>query len=153
MARKGLNHKVRQSGVFRGLPVHDAKEALVFRVHQYDVEFAVKKKGNACAAARSICNKYHLSEVYVHTSVTYVRRGNVFIKYRTPGSLAFQIKLFDVAKIFSIGEFYLAPPVPSRRQGIETRREKATPRRDSFREFVPRHVFRDGRGRPVNQLG
>jgi hypothetical protein len=98
-----------------GLRVVDAVRPLDVEIKEMDCRKGQVKDPGACAAARAIIRKLHVSQARVHLGRTYVKRGQHWIRYMTPASLGREITAFDRGADFEPGTYrFSAPPKTAR---------------------------------------
>ncbi len=101
-----------------GLPILNAKKAIMLNITENDVAKADRKEPADCAVARACRREMHAKEVRVHLGRVYVRmnEGN-WTRYLTPKTMRSEIIAFDRGGTFEPAEFMLAPPQPSKQTG------------------------------------
>jgi hypothetical protein len=102
--------------MYKGLPLVDANDDLEVEITKADVLAAKRKAPNSCAAAKALSRSLH-TEAEVHISRTYLRKGNKWIKFITPSSIAREITSFDRSSIFEPGDYTLKAPSVRMRLG------------------------------------
>lgn len=136
-----------------GLPILDAKKALVLTINDNDINKADRKEPADCAVARACRRDAHVKEVRVHLGRIYARQneGN-WLRYMTPRSLRSEIIAFDRGGKFAPGEYTLAAPTPSKKtgkaQGTKTNKTNKN-RNRKMKQRRPPHVVTDVRGGPA----
>lgn len=107
---------VKKRRMIDGLPIIDATESLDLCVNKEDISRSRSKNPAECAAAKAISRQLH-TEVRVHVSRTYVKKGKHWERYNTPQSVAREIISFDRGASFTPGDYTLSPVSESNRLG------------------------------------
>lgn len=92
-----------------GIPVQEAKKAIILKVTQDDVSRANTKNPASCAAARCLLRKPGVVDARVHIGRTYVKLGKKWLRFRTAPALRAEIVAFDRGGTFEPGEYVLRP--------------------------------------------
>ncbi len=100
-----------------GLPVVNATSPLILNVTQGDISKADRKEPGGCVMARCCRRSLKVTDVRVHLGRVYIRDGERWLRYITPGYLRSEIVSFDRGGDFWKGEYELLPPQASKRTG------------------------------------
>jgi hypothetical protein len=97
-----------------GYPVVDADKPLEVHVTQRDID---RGKPDACACAFVVALKreYGSKHCRVNATRTYVEKGGVLLRFRTPGGIFQQIELFDHTGDMGPGVYTIPVMPPAQR--------------------------------------
>jgi len=97
--------------------VADSTRPIKIEVKKCDVTAAKKKSHNACAMARACERQEHLDGALISPSVSYLVKGSLAVRYKTPASVGREIVSFDRHRDFRCGDYQLSAMPPSTRMG------------------------------------
>jgi hypothetical protein len=97
--------------------VADATAPILIHVKECDVDKAKKMKHNACAMAKACERDLSVDGALISPSVSYLIRGDLAIRYKTPASVGRELVSFDRHKDFRPGEYQLTAIPKSHRIG------------------------------------
>ena len=130
-----------------GLPVVDATKPLELHITKADVKRGANKDPTCCAAALACMREVPgCTAARVHLSITYLKFGQRWRRYRTPQALRTEIVAFDRGAAFEAGDFTLTPMPATHHLGNQTRSGSRTFQRGKGKKQV--HVLVDARARP-----
>ncbi len=134
-----------------GLPVIDAKKAIVVRITKNDISKAIPKQPDGCAIVRACIRGLHVLEARVHLSRIYLRtNASNWQRYATPPALRDEIIAFDRGGTFSPCEATLAVVRASARTGKGTQGGPSVPpAQRSGKKRRKHHVVTDVRAGPA----
>jgi hypothetical protein len=110
--------KVRKLKLYKGLPLIDADRDLHICITKTDVNSSKKNDPANCAAANAVKRELK-TEVEVHISRTYVKRGNKWVRFNTPCAIGREITAFDRGAAFEPGDYVLKAVPASNRLGVK----------------------------------
>lgn len=131
------------------LPIINAKKPAVLHITKADLKQASRHRKDptwcviACAARREL----GAENVRIHLSRMYILQGTKWLRYMTPKSLRGEIIAFDRGGDFSPGEFWLAPPAPSKQTG----RQQGSDKTEYMKPRNPRHITENVRPWATNK--
>lgn len=121
------NSKPKRRLTIDGLPVVDAKLALVVHITGKDIKHAKRRSSDCCAAARALCRENpEIREAHVYLTRTFLKKRDVVERYITPPALRLETMAHDRAGIFMPGDFTLGAPRGSLRLGAHSGGKKKT---------------------------
>lgn len=95
--------------VLDDLPVVNATVPLQLTITAADIAAGTPLEPASCAVVRAGERELH-TEMRVHTSRTYVKRGKHWLRYKTPDAMRAEIIAFDRGGRFIPGTFILGVP-------------------------------------------
>lgn len=95
--------------VGKKIKVQDALEKVTLTITPQDVRFAKSKDPTCCAAARAARRLNGVSGVRIHLGRIFLKKGERWIRYKTPRSLRDEIISFDRGGGFAPGTYTLSP--------------------------------------------
>lgn len=105
--------------MYKGLPLVDATQDLDIEIKPGDISTAKKKDPAHCAAANAARRSLR-TEVEVHVSRIYVKKGKKWVRFITPERISREIVSFDRSSIFEPGEYTFKAPAGQNRLGHYT---------------------------------
>lgn len=108
-----------------GKKVEDANKKLRITIGNIDVKAGALKNAKSCAAAVSLVRQGFCDAARVHVFRTYLKKGNKWLRYKTPPALRNEIIAFDRGGKFEPGDYELSPIPPSDRTTARTAARKA----------------------------
>lgn len=121
-----MKHK---SMKIKGAPVKDATRELHIQITDRDVKEGAKKNATSCAAAHALVRTGVCDQARVHVNRTYIKKGDKWLRFKTPPALRSEIVAFDRGGSFEPGEYKLMPLSPSQKTGIKRKHDAAMPER------------------------
>lgn len=106
-----------RTATINGLPVVNAKKAIILKVNTADIKSAKTKDPSGCAAAVACRRQLGATEARVHLGRTYVRYNGRWERYITSSPLRDEVVAFDRGGRFEPGEYYLLRIQPSKAKG------------------------------------
>lgn len=100
-----------------GLPVVDAMKPRWFKIGNEDIQYAIRKNGDYCAAAMALCRDDAIEDAFVYRGRTYIRYHNRWVRYMTSPQLRKALEEFDKKGVFDPGTYRLGAPTPTARLG------------------------------------
>jgi hypothetical protein len=132
---------------FKGLPVFDATEPMLFSVTKRDISRGGIKEPGSCAIALACKRECHSKDVRIHLTYSYILETDHWVRYRTPGCISREIIAFDRGGTFEPGEYTLLVPFKSDRVGFRTFHKKIYNKRIAPKKVI--HFTANVRTRPV----
>lgn len=121
--------------------VIDAEKRINILVSKEDCQEAVPGDPHACAMAIATKRQTKYEDAVILRTNSYVRKGTIVTRYKTPGTVAREITSFDRSAGFYDGSYHLAPVSPAMRQGVPQKKKPTGPHTT---KSVPRPVHRTG---------
>jgi hypothetical protein len=117
--------KKRKSSMYKGLPLIDADRDIHICITKNDISKSRKNDPANCAAANAVKRELK-TDVEVHISRTYVKRGNQWVRFNTPSAIGREITAFDRGASFEPGDYVLKSVPNSNRLGVKQHGNKHT---------------------------
>ena|SRR5215469_4649587 len=120
-------------------PIRDAKKPIIITISKSDCARGVLKDAGKCPGALACKRVPGCAEARVHSAYTFLRFGNVWLRYHTPPSLHTELVCFDRGGRIQGGQFRLRP------RSLAEQRRKNKPRgpHTKKRRDIKIHVLRD----------
>lgn len=105
--------------------IKDANKELYLTITKADVKAGATKNSSSCAAARALMRQEGCTEAKVHLNRTYIKKGNEWLRFKTPPALRSEVVAFDRGGTFEPGDYKLVPIPPSdRNRGRQKRADR-----------------------------
>lgn len=100
-----------------GKKVVDGAKKIILAIGPTDIKNGDTKDPASCAAAQACMRQLGVAEARVHIGRVYVKKGNVWVRFKTSKALRTEIIAFDRGGSFAPGEYTLEVMQPSKRKG------------------------------------
>lgn len=111
-----------------GRPVKDAKKEIHVTISPRDVKAGSLKNATMCAAAQALVRTGVCEQARVHVNRTYIKKGDKWLRFKTPPALQKEIVAFDRGGSFEPGEYKLLPLPPSDNTAARKKRAFIAPK-------------------------
>jgi len=138
-----------QAAFPQAVGVIDADEPIMINIMHEDVQGAESYSEINCAAARACKKMYGVDGAFIGRTVSYLLRGTILTRYRTPPSLTEEETSFDRHGDFAVGNYRLSAMSGSHKMGSDHKREKTNSGivRTRKGSTIPKHYTVRTRGR------
>lgn len=116
-------------------------------VKTVDVKKSVAKNPAKCAVARAFQRETHVEAAIIGLTFSYLIKGKIAIRFRTPESVRTELVSFDRHGDFEVGHYHLTPPPASARLGAYGRSGARRRSRPSSSHSAQRKVHKTARVR------